>query len=254
MYQYRCVTYSTVFIPNLIRILIHTRYCPVLDCTVFVSDLYWILSCDTKTVMLSTVSLQLVSNSTVLVSTIWWIPKNCTNTVLFSTVFMRLATDCTVFVLDLYCILYDDTKTILLSTVFLQFVSNSTVFLPTFYGMPKNCTKTVQFITVFIPVIRYPVLVSGTEWYRNDVQNGTVRYHSNTVYREYGTGTVPVSTVQRYWNSTVQYRNVYWDSQNHLITFHQGCYTDLQAVNRYICRWLTSEPDKLFQVCVTWAL
>ena len=97
MYQYRCVTYTTVFIPNLMRILIHTRYCPVLDCTVFVLDLYWILSYDTKMVLFSTIFLQLISNSTVLVSTFWWISKNCTNTVLFGTIFMQLATDCSLY-------------------------------------------------------------------------------------------------------------------------------------------------------------
>ena len=58
----------------------------------------------------------------------------------------------------------------------------------------------------------YPVPVYGTGWYRNDVQNGNIRYLSNTVYREYGIGTVPVSTVHQYWNGTVQYHNVYWDS------------------------------------------
>ena len=118
--------------------------------------------------------------------------------------------DCTVFVSDLYCIPDDDTKTVLLSTVFLQLVSNSIVFVSAFYCIPKTCTNTVLSSTVFIPAIRYPVSVYGTGWYRNDVQNGTVRYLSNTVYREFGIGTVPVSTVQQYWNGTVQYHNVYW--------------------------------------------
>ena len=118
--------------------------------------------------------------------------------------------DCTVFVSDLYCIPDDDTKTVLLSTVFLQLVSNSTFFVSAFYCIPKTCTNTVLSSTVFIPAIRYPVSVYGTGWYRNDVQNGTVRYLSNTVYWEYGIGTVPVFTVQQYWNGTVQYRNVYW--------------------------------------------
>ena len=98
-------------------------------------------------------------------------------------------------------------------------ISNSTVFVSAFYCIPKTCTNTVLSSTVFIPAIRYPVSVYGTGWYRNDVQNGTVWYLSNTVYREYGIGTVPVSTVQQYWNGTVQYRNVYWvgprDISNH---------------------------------------
>ena len=123
--------------------------------------------------------------------------------------------DCTVFVSDLYCILDDDTKTVLLSTVFLQLVSSSIIFVSAFYCIPKTCTSTVLSSTVFIPAIRYPVSVYGTGWYRNDVQNGTVRYLSNTVYQEYGIGTVPVSTLQQYWNGTVQYRNVYWGTPMH---------------------------------------
>ena len=103
-------------------------------------------------------------------------------------------------------------KKLLLSTVFLQLVSSSTVFVWAFYCIPNTWTSTVLSSTVFIPVIRYRYTV--LEWYRNDVQNGTIRYLSNTVYREYGIGTVPVSTVQQYWNGTVQYRDVYWDWTN----------------------------------------
>ena len=135
--------------------------------------------------------------------------------------------DCTVFVSDLYCIPDDDTKTVLLSTVFLQLISSSTVFVSAFYCIPKTCTNTVLSSTVFIPAIRYPVSVYGTGWYRNDVQNGTVWYLSNTVYREYGIGTVPISTVQQYWNGTVQYRNVYWVDYRYmfylLMTQHVKC-------------------------------
>ena len=61
---------------------IHTRYCPVLylywvvmDCTIFVSDLYCIPDDDTKKVLLSTVFLQLVSSSTVFISAFYCIPK-----------------------------------------------------------------------------------------------------------------------------------------------------------------------------------
>ena len=124
--------------------------------------------------------------------------------------------DCTVFISDLYCIPDDDTKTVLLSTVFLQLVSNSTVFISAFYCIPKTGTNTVLSSTMFIPAIRYPVSVYGTWWYRNNVQNGTIRYLSNTVYREYGIGTVPVFTIQQYWNGTVQYRNVYWGGHGNL--------------------------------------
>ena len=63
-------------------------YWVVMDCTVFVSDLYCIPDDDTKTVLLSTVFLLLVSSGTVFVSAFYCIPKTCTNTVLSSTVFV----------------------------------------------------------------------------------------------------------------------------------------------------------------------
>ena len=128
-------------------------------------------------------------------------PSTDTHTVLYM---YWVVMDCTVFVSNLYCILDDDTKTVLLSTVFLQLVSSSTIFVSAFYCIPKTCTSTVLSSTVFIPAIRYPVSVYGTGWYRNDVQNGTVCYLSNTgntVSEQYqflpynSTGTVPSSTV-----------------------------------------------------------
>ena len=58
----------------------------------------------------------------------------------------------------------------------------------------------------------YPVTGTGIRYWMVS-ERCAKRYRSVPFqYREYGIGTVPVSTVQQYWNGTVQYRNVYWEA------------------------------------------
>ena len=97
--------------------------------------------------------------------------------------------------------------------------------VPCFYRWYRTVPFLYQLFSVYqkpAPIRYCPVPClyrsSGTrywytvlEWYWNDVQNGTVRYLSDTVYRENGIGTVPVSNIQKNWNGTVQYGNVYWE-------------------------------------------
>ena len=70
-----------------------------------------------------------------------------------------------------------------------------------------NCTSVLVLPTRYIlqSKLNFVCIVSNS----NIIM--TIRYLSNTVYREYGIGTVPVSTIQQYWNGTVQYGYVYWD-------------------------------------------
>ena len=88
LYRFRSVLYSYRIQPSTDTHTVLYMYWVVMDCTVFVSDLYCMLDDDTKTILLSTVFLQLVSNSIVFVSAFYCIPKTCTSTVLSRTVFI----------------------------------------------------------------------------------------------------------------------------------------------------------------------
>ena len=83
------------------------------------------------------------------------------------------------------------TKTILFSTVFQQLLSNGTIFVSNCYCIPKNCANMVLFNTG-CAVCGIVITVRGQS--RNAVQNGTVWYSYDTVYRQCGIGAISIIT------------------------------------------------------------